>query len=394
MAQRQDLAGALEVLFVINSLAPGGTEQSTLLLAERLMPLGVRTTVVTLKSAPHQLNARAESSGIPVVELLASGFLGKLRELRALIRARRPAVVHTALFDADQLGRLAAWGTGVPVISSLVSTPYDPARLGDPMVSRWRLRLVQVVDAVTGRLCTTAFHSVSEGVKRSNAEALHLPIGRIHVAERGRDMAELGGCSVERRSRVRSSLGIDDSAPVLLNLGRQEHQKAQSDLIAATGLLVGRFPEIVLLIAGKEGSATSTLANALDQTPDAAKHVRLLGHRTDIGDLLCAADVLAISSHLEGTAGVALEAMALGTPVLSTRLRGLEGILEHDVNAWLVPAAQPVALADGVAELLENQSLRQRLADRGLQDFDDRFTLDAAAERMARLYEEVSRSPR
>lgn len=380
----------MKVLAVLNSLAPGGTEQSTVVLAHGLQALGIETTIVTMKRADHELDGIAEAGGTRVVRLRSGSAVAQLRELRHLIRSERPDVVHTALFEADQLGRLAAIGTRTPVISSMVNTPYDAARLLDPNVRRWKLRAVQVVDAITGRFFVSRFHAVSEGVKRANARALHLDPQRVTVAERGRDTTALGTRSEERTSAVRASLGVDVGAPVVLSLGRQEHQKAHVDLLAAAVLLRTRVPNLVVLIAGKDGSATREINERLADDAELASVVRILGHRADVGDLLSAADVLAISSHFEGTAGVALEAMAVGTPIVSTDLSGLVGVLEADRNAVLVAAANPEALATGLERVLTDGGLAARIAAQAQADFHARFTLSAATDRMRDLYESVS----
>ncbi len=248
----------LRVLFVINSLAPGGTETSTLLLVPHLARRGVHTTIVTLRDADPSLDEGARRLGVEVIRLDARRGWSQMLELRRLIRTRRPDVVHTALFDADLAGRLAAWRTGSAVVSSFVSTPYDPARLADPLVTPWKLRAIQAVDAVTGRLFVDRFHAVSEGVALANARALRVPRAKVRVAERGRDLAALAPTD-DARVRVRAKLNIPDTAPVVLNLGRQEHQKAQVDLVRATPLLAQTHPDVVVLIAGREGNASADI---------------------------------------------------------------------------------------------------------------------------------------
>jgi glycosyltransferase involved in cell wall biosynthesis len=381
----------LRVLMVLNSLAPGGTEQSTVLLAPPLRECGIDVSIVTLRPAPHELYDLAVANGIDVIRLAPGGFVSQLRQLRSLIRARAPLVVHTALFDADVMGRLAAVGTGSPVVSSFVSTPYDSARLADPNVHRLKLRTVQAIDAITGRFLVDRFHSVSDGAMVANARALRIPSDRISVAERGRDTSALGQRTPERRAVARRGLGIDDETPVVVNLGRLEYQKGQVDLVRAMSIVRRDHPSAILLIAGKDGSATPAVRQALSDDTDTAQHVRLLGHRTDVGDLLVAADVLAISSLFEGTAGVALEAMALGTPIVSTDLDGLRGVLRHDDTALLVERSNPDALAKGISRVLADSQLSSRLAERALADFDARFTLSAAAKKLADLYRSVAR---
>ncbi len=380
----------MRILFVINSLAPGGTEQSTVVLAPTLAKLGVETTIVTMKAAEHQLNDVAQAAGTRVIQLAPGNLLRQVRELRRLIRSERPDVVHTALFEADQLGRLAAIGTRVPVMSSMVSTPYDDARLADPNVSRPKLRAVQLIDIVTGRMLVDRFHSVSQGVKDANVRALRLPPNRVTVAERGRDTRALGEPSPARRARVRAVLGVAEETPMVINLGRQEHQKAQLDLIRAARLVRDCLPGFLVLIAGKDGAATAAIHQLLQSDHALEGCVRLLGHRTDVGDLLAAADALVISSRFEGTAGAALEAMAMATPIVSTDLEGLRGVLDHGRNALLVAPGDPSALAHGIIAALTDRAGALERSEVARRDFFERFTLAAAGRRFRQLYADVA----
>jgi glycosyltransferase involved in cell wall biosynthesis len=277
------------------------------------------------------------------------------------------------------------------VVSSFVNTPYDRSRLADPNVTRWKLRVVQALDALTGQLMVERFHAVSEGAKSANACALRIPEDRITVAERGRDQALLGTRTRDRRSSKRAELGLTEHVSVVLNLGRLDHQKGQTILLAATSILMRSHPDLVVLVAGKDGSASADVRQLLDEDPELAKHIRLLGHRSDVGDLLCAADVLAVSSHFEGTAGAALEAMALSTPIVSTDVTGLRGVLQSDQNAVLVETGSQEQLAAGIARLLDDPVFAGRIAETARREFLTRFTLGSAAERLRVLYQDVAR---
>ncbi len=382
----------MKVLYVLNSLAPGGTETSTVQMATLLRRRGVEVSIVVLRPADHELADLAEKEGVSVRRLTARNPLSAIRELRSIVVSARPNIVHTALFDADQIGRLATIGLPVAVVSSLVSTPYDPARVRDPNVQRSRLRLVQVLDSVTGRAFVDAFHAVSSGVRDANSRALRIPCDRIVVAERGRDIEQLKSSSAGPRARARSTLGLSAGSEVVLALGRLEFQKAHVDLIESVKYLRPAHPNLTVLIAGKEGSASPRIRAMLGSDPSARQVVRLLGHRTDLSDLYSAADVLAISSHFEGTAGVALEAMAMELPIVSTDVEGLRGILVDNVNAILVRANDPPDLARGLDLMLSDSILARRLVSQASADFVGRFTLEASADRMMALYETVSQS--
>lgn len=383
----------MKVLFVLDSLFGGGTERSTIVLLPYLRDLGVEPTVAVLRGSSHDGAVTAHDAA-RVVVLGGSNTRQQIAALRRLIRQVQPDVVHTALFSADVVGRLAAWRTGTPVVSSLVNTPYDGARLGDPNVHRWKLRVVQTVDAITARLLTDRLHAVSTGVAEANSEALHYPLDRITTVQRGRSRADLGHWSPERRTRVRDQLGVAENTPVVLAVGRQEFQKAHVDLVRAAELLLADFPDLRVVLAGPEGNASSLLRSTLRSIPALQGALSILGHRDDIADLMVAADVLAISSHWEGTAGAALEALALRCPVVSTDLAGLRGVLSANETAVLVPPAAPARLADGLRRVLTEPGLADRLRDAGTAAFEARFTLDRSAASLVAMYRDMVEMPR
>lgn len=377
----------IDVLFVVNSLSPGGTEQSTVLMIPPLRAEGVETRVVTLRSAEPNLGDLVDESKIEVLQLPRGGRVRQIRSLRRIITEHRPDVVHTALFDADLVGRIAAVRTGVPVVSSFVNTPYDAARLADPNVTRWKLQLVRVADSITGRLFVRTFHAVSEGVKEANCRALRVRSDRVVVAERGRPDPTVADRDEVRRE-VRAELGITQDQRMLLNVGRQEHQKAQADLVVACRRVVEAGFDAVLVVAGRDGNATATLRTAIAAEGDLGDRVLLLGHRTDVPRLLTAADALVISSRFEGTAGVAIEAMACGTPIVSTDIEGLRGVLDSEV-AVLVEPSSVDALASGLIGVLSDPATAEERSAWAARRFSERYTMSSAAHRMAALYRGV-----
>lgn len=274
-------------------------------------------------------------------------------------------------------------------MSSLVNTPYEAERLDDPNVRRWKLRAVQVIDALTVHGMVDQLHAVSLGTARANSRALRVPMSRITVIERGRDRRQLGERTAERRRTTRLRLGIDDMAPLFLAVGRQEFQKAQSDLVPAMRLVLEELPEAQLLIAGREGNASRALLTSLHADPQTAKHVRLLGSTDKIADLMVACDALVISSRIEGTAGVALEAMALELPIVATRTAGVEGVLVDRRNALLADIGSVPELAQQMVRSVVLQGMVRQITTRAREEFDERFTIERSAERHADFYREV-----
>jgi glycosyltransferase involved in cell wall biosynthesis len=379
----------VRVLFVITSLGAGGTERSTALLLPHLRDLGVEATVVCLVHRDEGDERRVVEAGFDVRVLDARRFPGRVRALRGIIGELRPDVVHTAVFDADQVGRVAAAATDVPVLGSLVNTPYVAARLEDPNVDRWKLEAVRLVDTATARTLGTHFHAVTEGVALDAVRTLGLRRDRITVVERGRDPDALGRRTPERRARARASLALPDDAEVILAVGREEYQKGHSHLVDALALLAPTRPGAVVVVAGRAGNASASIDDAVRRRGLGDRVLRL-GHRDDVADLLCAADVFALPSLYEGTAGAAIEALAMETPIVSSDLAGTRGVLVDGADARLVPVGDAAALARALGGVLDDRVAAGELADRGRKVFDERFTLSRSAERMAALYDSVA----
>jgi glycosyltransferase involved in cell wall biosynthesis len=257
----------------------------------------------------------------------------------------------------------------------------------DPNVRRISLEGARLVDGWTGRHLCDHFHAVSHSTKESAVRRLRLAPDSITVIARGRDPGRLGPPSPERRDRARRSLGLDADAEVILSVGRHEFQKDHECLVAALARLRDR-ERLVALIAGRTGNATGSIERAV-AAAGLSDRVRLLGHRDDIPDLLAAADVLVSTSRFEGMPGAIIEAMALGLPIVASRIAPVLEVVEPEVNAQLFPPGDDAELARGLAELLDDEGIRHRMGCRSREIFSDRFTLSASAGRMARLYEDL-----
>jgi glycosyltransferase involved in cell wall biosynthesis len=375
-------------MFLLDSLGAGGAERSTAVLLPHLAARGIEVSVVTLYTAIEGSETEVRDAGITVRVLGPGSYWRSIKALRAILRTERPDVLHTALYAADQIGRLAAAGLSTKVISSFVSVPRTKGQV-PPGSSAWKIAIVNVIDAITGHLFVDQFHAVTAGVARSYACAYRIKPAKVTVVERGRDHGAFGERSAERRERVLGTLGLGVDTPVIVAAGRQEHLKAHDDLVRAMELLLKRHPDAVLLIAGREGNASQALQNQIAATPSVAGNVRVLGYRTDVLDLLAAADVMALASRYEGTAGIALEAMALGTPIVSTRLDGMEGILVDEVNSLLVDIGDVAAMAAAIDRLIADSELGAQLAQASRQVFLERFTLDRSADLSVALYTDV-----
>lgn len=343
--------------------------------------------IVTLQRARVGFEEEVMDKGYEMYLLPGPTRLHQVIQLRDIIRSRSPSLVYTSLFDADLVGRFAAMGTGVPVISNLANTTYDPVRLADPLVRKWKLHLVRLLDAWTARHLTHHFHAVSHAVKSSAIRHLGVREDRITVIERGRDAGSLGERSLERRIRARQRLGLPQQSDVLVTVGRQEYQKGHVVLLRAMHIVAARRPNTYLLLAGREGSASDSLRSDISRL-DLSEHVRLLGHRNDIPEVLAASDIFVFPSLYEGLGGAVIEAMALGLPIIASDLPALREVADEGSNVDFVPPSDEIALAEAVTALLSDSARRKRYGERSRAIFMEGFQASIVHARLLEMFDQ------
>jgi D-inositol-3-phosphate glycosyltransferase len=205
-----------------------------------------------------------------------------------------------------------------------------------------------------------------------------------------------------RQADAREALGRDQCERIVLFVGRIEQIKGIDVLLRALGLLFFRHPEfrndLCLLVVG----------GALDPGDDAPEtekiqELRSLVHQhrmeanvSFVGSMdqqrlalyYAAADVCAVPSLTESFGLVALEAMACGTPVVGTRVGGLQMLIEDGESGLLVPAGDYQALAESIARVLTDHRLRMHLGH-GARDRAEHFTWRTVGDRVEALYARI-----
>ncbi len=374
------------VLILLDSLAPGGAEQSTVALLGPLLDRGVAVELATLRRRPgadDPLRAQVADAAVTLHDLSGpGGRVGAVRRTGHLIGRLRPDLVHTSLFEADVAGRLAAASRRVRSVTTLPTERYGSAHVRAPHLNPAKVRATQALDVATARLATR-LHAVSHHVADTMAHHLRYRRSRIDVVHRGRPLPPPPPPPGER-AELRRSLGVGDDERVVLMVARHTHAKGIDRMVAAMGHLAVSDVPTTLIVAGQEGGHTEALRQQV-ASAGLADAVRFLGHRTDVSALHAVADVFALPSRREGLPGSLLEAMAAGTPAVINDLPQITEVAGRD-EAVVVDADDHRALADGVAGLLGDPDRRSQLATAARARFVERFTLDRSADGMVEFY--------
>jgi glycosyltransferase involved in cell wall biosynthesis len=179
----------------------------------------------------------------------------------------------------------------------------------------------------------------------------------------------------------------------LLYVGRLAAMKGLPLLFEAMAQLQDRFPQMKLTVVGdgQERAEITAIAHQLKLD----EQIDFVGYKSqsEVREYLQASDIFVLPSFAEGVPVVLMEAMAAGVPVLTTRIAGVPELVEHTHSGWLVPPGDVTALADGLAMLIEDAALRDRLGKSGQVKVATDFNVVLEAKKLADIFQHEAANP-
>jgi glycosyltransferase involved in cell wall biosynthesis len=176
----------------------------------------------------------------------------------------------------------------------------------------------------------------------------------------------------------------------IVSVGNLIPTKGHELLLKAVAALSAKHPSLVCEIVG-EGPLREQLGS-LAKELKLSDRVKFLGRRsrTEVAALLRSATLFALPSFYEGLGCVYLEAMATGKGALGCLGQGIEEIIRHGRDGWLVAPNDVDGLVRGLATLLDNDQLRELIAIQGRETVLQNYTIAHQAQRLLRIYRECS----
>lgn len=338
---------------------------------------------VTVVSAPGSHGDTIRAAGIRHVPVPAlSRRVGALtdvraaRELKDLLDRMHPEILHTHSPRPGVLGRVLGRRTRVPVV---VNTVHGlPAQSTDGLHRR---AAGYAVEALALRFSDMELVQNVEDVPILR----HLGASReklIHLGD-GVDLERFSQtvATRARAMRLRRSLHIAPGAivvgmvaPLVWEEGYREFCSAVADLHRAG------YQHVNFVVAEPNQAAKLHPVDASTIAEMAALGIHMLGHRDDCENVYAALDILALPSHREGVPHTAMEASAMGIPVIATNLRGPRQVVVDGLSGLLVPVRESRPLARAIAQLADAPTTRKAMgiagARRAKQRFDQNRIID------------------
>lgn len=341
----------------------GGEEQC------RLLAIGLRARGHNCRIFGRRDEAfgrRMRAEGFDVVEFSGRGLhAGGLLTLRRALRGFRPDVLHCNDSHAVTAGALASWGLDIPgrVASRRVL-----------FAIRWPVRY--------RRFCHRVVCS-SEAIAHA-CSASRIPAAMLRVVHDGVEAARM---RTGNRDRGRGAVRVGPGQTLLLTVASLTEPKGHSTLVDALPAVIQRHPHVLLALAG-DGETRPALEQQVARL-GIKSHVRFLGYREDVPDLIAGCDLFVLPSHSEGFGTSLVDAMLAGRPIVATSVGGIPECLGEDAG-WPVPPRSAAALAAGILEALESSAEQARRIVQAGQRAERLFTADRMVDGVLAVYRELA----
>jgi glycosyltransferase involved in cell wall biosynthesis/ribosomal protein S18 acetylase RimI-like enzyme len=343
-------------------------------------------------SAPGPWVEELEAAGIRHVPLTAStrgmslgNDLKAMMQLRRVLRNEEFTVLHTHNPKPGVYGRILGRLAGVPLVVNTLHGLY--ATEDDPLAKR---AVVYTLEALASRFSDLELLQNEEDLafcKRSRI----IPRSKARLLGNGVDLERFDRSKVDPgvRERLRAGFGAGEEDIVVGMVGRLVAEKGYPELFEAATTL---GPGYMLVVIGPDDpeKADALPPGAVENARAAG--VRFLGMRTDIQDIYSAMDLFVLPSHREGFPRAAMEAAAMGLPIVATDIRGCRQVVDDGVNGLLVPVLDPPALARAITKLGGDRESLASMSEASARIARDRFDEDAVVDKVMASYRDGLRA--
>lgn len=312
-----------------------------------------------------------------IVAQLPSDLLEDIVNLVEEFRARRPSVVHAWQDSTSIKAGIAAVLAGVPrvVLGGRSVAPINFPYLESYM--RPAYRALAEADAVT-------FLNNSEAGASDYCSWLGIDRERFSVIRNGVDLKQLRRPDEPSVLRYRESLGIPRGARIVGSVFRFSEEKRPILWLESAVLVAEQIPEVHFLIMG-EGPLRKEMEGFVRKN-GLGHRVHMPGTHPDVATPLAAMDVFVLTSKVEGTPNVVLEAQWLGVPVIVTDAGGARESFDENRTGWLAREASAEEVSSIICSCIQNKERANELAHDGPRYVEKVFGLERMINETLRAY--------
>ncbi len=364
---------------VIHALSSGGLygiERMLLNLLPELQRKNCPVRLLCLDGPDAEIVGAAENLGIPTASVMCTARFTPRgwADLYRTIGSYAPRIVHVHGYKATILAGAVSVAQRLPTVATYHGVA---AKAGEH--SKSLARYLALESPVLRRFSGTA--AVSDQIAKELTSRRVLS-GRIRVIANG----------IRIPTPTTASRAAPDIAqafsPCVLSLSRLAPEKNVHLVIDAVAALRTDFPNIGLVVAGHGDLRNDLQARAASLGIEHA--VRFVGFVRDVRPLYEQSDVFVLASQTEGMPMALLETMALGVPIVASRVGGIPRMLDDEREALLIEPNSPQSLFQALRRIVAEEPLRTRLAEAARKRFEREFTVGRMADAYIRFYDDVA----
>lgn len=303
-------------------------------------------------------------------------------DLKSLINKEKYSVIHCHTPMGGVITRLAAIGSRKSCTTSVIYTAHGFHFFkGGPIknwliyypIEKWLAKYTDVLITINQEDYDTAINKrfKSNKIALVNGVGINLEIFKPQT--------------VSYKLELREQYGYDSDDFILIYAGELSFRKHQDFLIAVASKLKNNIPNLKILLAGN-GDLEGTYSRMI-QDLGVQNHVKLLGYRKDINNLMYLSDVAVSASRQEGLPVNVMEAMATGLPLVVTDCRGNRDLVTENENGYVVGIDDVVIFAEAITRLYRSDKLRQKFSEHSLVSIQ-KYRLENVLKAMSDIYME------
>ena len=368
----------IRILRIITRMNIGGPAWQVSVLVRGLNPDQFESQLISGQVADGEADfVDLRDPELPILRVAALGrsirFGDDFRafaEIRRVVVAFRPDIVHTHTGKAGVLGRIVAIRSRVPIT---VHTFH-----GHTLHSYFKRPSAQILRLIESRLANRTTSLVAVGT-RVRDDLLEAGIGRVDQYSVIPPGVDLGSLPDQVSARI--ALGLPPDRPVVLFVGRLTTVKRPDRLIDAMASVLQRLPKALLVIAGEGDLFDETRLKAEPLGPS----VRFLGWQQDLNRVYAAADVAVLTSDNEGMPVSLIEASLSGLPSVTTNVGSASEVVVDGVTGRVVEA-KVGSVANALVEILRDKDLRSSMGEAAKKHSERAFGVDRLVSDHEALY--------
>ena len=377
---------SLKLLYILNTAKRVNNFSTSAMLAAKELGIEFHIAGNWGYASDIERTADEEKHGIRIHQIdfirapYHPGNIKAYKQLNALVKNEKFDIIHCNTPIGGVLGRLVGKKCRVPRV--IYEAHGFHFYKGAPILNRaiyypiekWLARYTDVLLTINSE-----DREASDRLKlRKGGERYYIPGVGINLDEFRSDE--------ETRASKRKELSIGDTDVMLISLGELSLRKNYATLVESVALMANKNIHLFVCGEGEEKAALEARAKSLG----ASERVHFLGYRTDVEDLLQAADIFVLSSKQEGLSRSVMEGMAIGLPCVISKIRGNVDLVENGEGGYLCDPTDAGAFAEAIEKIASDPSIRKKMKEYNLERIK-KFSLEASVDATKKVYEEQIR---